>query len=323
MQIAVFSGATFSSAKLKNTAGLPPQTPHSAPANLDLPSINLQAINLQDKTKNSQSSLASLFGRLKYGLLAMIPVLGTPPAQAQTGPAQNAAPCHQQASQKPANPFAAYRVLGSAGLFGDPGISLYTPVLGVIPKELVNIPFTQAEEDPAISILKDPDGQLEVSVRSVEVNPQGNTGIGILKIKAGTDEIGFENSGVLTLNGKKLGNIKETGFILSQPLKNGGIVATSVQIDNEAGEKAERFTFENCEYRITAALRTPEGASAYLDINFEELTGDAADNATGHQETLTGLTHPKTEEPLKMGIADLLRLEPKDPILKALRKKTP
>jgi hypothetical protein len=106
-----------------------------------------------------------------------------------------------------------------------------------------------------------------------------------------------------------VGNIKDSGLVGPITLPGGATISTSSQIDGPNGATAERFTIVNGEYKVTAALRTPSGATPYLDTNFEELTNNAADNATGRDELVPGRT-TASGQPLRMGIDDLLRLEP-------------
>ncbi|MBY0402445.1 MAG: hypothetical protein K2X66_00975 [Cyanobacteria bacterium] len=181
--------------------------------------------------------------------------------------------------------------------------------------------MTQKVGDPPSSILKDPDGALDVQVSQVQINPQGNTGVGRLDISSGPDKILVDNLGNITANGSKVGNINDPGLIAPITLPSGAVIGTRQEIDGANGVTAERFFFQNGEYKITAANRKPTGANSYLDLNFEELTANAADNATGRKETVTGVTDPATGKPLQLGIPDLLRLEPGDPLLARLQGK--
>lgn len=220
----------------------------------------------------------------------------------------------------PPPPCPPVKVNGSAGIYGDPKMGLFTPGLGNIPDALKNIDFNQAAGAPPATILQDPDGNLNVQVTSVQVNPEGNTGVGQLAIKSGSDSVNFDNSGNITVNGKVVGNINDAGFVGPITLPSGAVIGTSTQIDGPNGKTAERFFFKNGEYQITAALRSPAGANSYLDLNFEELTSTAADNATGTKYTVPGVTDPVTGQPLKLSMADLLRLEPEIPFFDQIQR---
>jgi hypothetical protein len=183
---------------------------------------------------------------------------------------------------------------------------------------LRNITFTQRVGDAPTSILSDPDnGGFDVSVRSVQINPEGNTGVGNMTIRSGPDTVVFDNTGTITVNGQRAGNIKDPGFVGPITLPGGGVVSTSTQIDGPNGQTAERFTIRTGEYTVTAALREPSGATPYLDINFEEMTATAANNATGRDEVVSGVT--ENGQPVRLGIDDLLRIEPDTPLLRRLQ----
>jgi hypothetical protein len=198
-------------------------------------------------------------------------------------------------------------VNGAAGLVGDPDLELYTPGITNRPQ---GIKLTLQPSEGLSSILKDPDnGGFEVKASTVQVNPQGNTGVGLLSFQAGPDTVTFDNSGAIRANGQLVGNIKDSGLVAPITLPGGAIISTSRQIDGPNGQMAERFTIVNGEYKVTSALRTPSGATPYLDTNFEELNSSAADNATGRDELVPGRTGANGQ-PLRMGIDDLLRIEP-------------
>ncbi len=198
------------------------------------------------------------------------------------------------------------KALGSAGLFGDPQFQVFTPNL-TLPDALKS-PFASGiGNGQTVTLINDPDkGGLKVDVTGIQVDPRNakSTGVGEAVIKAGTDTVVFKNNGDLVINGVKKGNIKDGGFIAPITLANGSVVSTSNEIDGAGGVRAERFVISNGEYKITAALRSPHPDSKnFLDMNFEELVNNAADNASGYQTSVPGLTG-------KFGIVDLLKLEP-------------
>lgn len=198
------------------------------------------------------------------------------------------------------------KALGSAGLFGDPQFQVFTPNLNL--PDALKSPFASGiGNGQTVTLINDPDkGGLKVDVTGIQVDPRNakSTGVGEAVIKAGTDTVVFKNNGDLLVNGVKKGNIKDGGFIAPITLANGSVVSTGNEIDGAGGVRAERFVISNGEYKITAALRSPHpDSSNFLDMNFEELVNNAADNASGYQTSVPGLTD-------KFGIVDLLKLEP-------------
>ncbi len=208
---------------------------------------------------------------------------------------------------------------GSAGLFGDPYFGLFTPNIGEIPSELQAFDINIAPEDGLTSVLNDPDnGGFDVSVQTYAINPEGSTGVQQASITVGPDSVEFHNNGDLIVNGEVRGNISDEGTIAEIQLTNGSVL-TSEEIDGPNGVTAERFAIITNEYKVTAAVRSPEGAGSYLDMNFEEITNDAANNATGHRSDVPGLNNPVTGTQLQLGIADLLSLESDSSILQFLQ----
>lgn len=199
-------------------------------------------------------------------------------------------------------------------------MGLFTPGLGEIPEAMKNIEFTQKAGDAPVTLLQDPDENLKVQVTSVQVNPEGDTGVGQLSIHSGGDQIQFDHTGNILANGQVVGNINDPGFTGPITLPSGAVIGTSSHIDGPNGEMAERFFFKNGEYQITAAVRTPSGAHPYLDLNFEELVNTAADNATGTRYAVSGVIDPATGQPLMLSMADLLRLEPNVPFFDQLQR---
>ena len=206
----------------------------------------------------------------------------------------------------PPPPPPANKVTGSAGLFGDPQFGVFTPGLGNVPAALKGFE-SHMKAGQTETLLKDTDnGGIEVAGTGVQVDPNNpnSTGIGSATIKSGTDTVTISGNGDLLVNGEKKGNLNDTGLIAPITLANGLTVSTSQEVDGANGQKAERFVISNGDYKITAAPRKPHAESTpYLDMNFEELKAEAADNATGYKTSVPGLT-------TQFGIADLLRLEP-------------
>lgn len=198
------------------------------------------------------------------------------------------------------------KVNGSAGLFGDPQFGLFTPGVENAPNALKAFD-SGIGNGQTVTLLKDSNlGGLEVTGTGTQVDPgrTNSTGIGTATFKSGSDTVRIQGDGSLVVNGQNRGKIGDNGFIAPITLANGLTVSTENAIDGANGETAERFVIRNGEYKITAAARHPHPDSAgYLDMNFEELTANAADNATGFQTNVAGMAR-------KFGIADLLRLEP-------------
>lgn len=198
------------------------------------------------------------------------------------------------------------KLKGSAGLFGDPQFGLFTPGVKNAPNALKAFD-SGIKNGQTVTLLKDSNlGGLEVNGTGVQVDPNrtNSTGIGSATFKSGNDTVKIQGDGSLLVNGQNRGKIGDKGFIAPIKLANGLTVSTENAIDGANGKTAERFVIRNGEYKITAAARNPHpDSAAYLDMNFEELTANAADNATGFQANVAGLAR-------KFGIADLLRLEP-------------
>jgi hypothetical protein len=206
----------------------------------------------------------------------------------------------------PPPPVYQNQVLGSAGLFGDPKFGVFTPNLGTVPAALQGFESNIAPGQ-TVTLLQDSDqGGLSVSGTGTQVDPNNpqSTGIGSATFRSGNDTVTIGGDGSLVVNGQNQGNINDDGLIAPIQLPSGLAVSTNPEIDDANGDKTERFVISNGEYKITAAARKPHpDANGYLDMNFEELTPDAADNATGYQTGVPGLNQ-------SFGIADLLRLEP-------------
>lgn len=198
------------------------------------------------------------------------------------------------------------KVMGSAGLFGDPKFGVFTPGLSNVPEALKSFD-SGIGNGQTVTLLKDTDlGGLEVTGTGVQVDPANanSTALGTASFKSGSDVVTINGDGNLLVNGQNRGNLNSSGFIAPITLSNGLKVSTESAIDGANGQTAERFVIQNGEYKITAAVRSPHPDSKpYLDMNFEELVANAADNATGFQASVAGQTQ-------QFGIADLLRLEP-------------
>ena len=198
------------------------------------------------------------------------------------------------------------KVLGSAGLFGDPKMGLFTPNIGNVPTALKSFE-SNLKPGQTVTLLNDPSlGGLKVSGSVVQVNPANSqsTAIGSAAFTSGNDTVTISGDGSLKVNNNVVANLNDAGNLAPIQLANGMTVSTSQQIDGANGQMAKRFVISNGEYKITAAARKPDGVTTpYLDMNFEELTPDAADNATGYQTSVPGMTG-------QFGLADLLRIEP-------------
>ncbi|MBY0449802.1 MAG: hypothetical protein K2X01_04165 [Cyanobacteria bacterium] len=209
-------------------------------------------------------------------------------------------------------------IKGSAGIFGDPQVGLFTPGIGDIPDALKGFE-TNLKDGQTLNILKDTDkGGINVDVVGTKVNNNGKFGVGKTITKIGNDTVEFRASGELVVNGVVKGNINNDGLIADIQLSNGAVVKTSQEIDGADGKKAERFVIQNGEYKITAAVRKPTGANAYLDLNFEETTNHSAENATGTKFTVPGLKNPVTGKPLEISLPQLLSLRKDSPLLQWL-----
>jgi hypothetical protein len=233
-------------------------------------------------------------------------ILGPSGNGAQKPGNYNHCPCEPTPPPPPAgNPV---KVNGSAGLFGDPQFGVFTPNLGNIPEKLKGFE-SGIQAGQTVTLLKDSDkGGLEVTATGVKVDPNdaNRIGIGSATFKAGNSVVGISGNGELKIDGVLKGNINSPGEISAIQLPGGLTVSTGQAIDGANGQQAERFIISNGEYKITAAVRNPHPESTpYLDMNFEELTPNSADNATGYQASIPGMAN-------KFGIADLLRLEPGD-----------
>ncbi len=267
-----------------------------------------------------QSILQSIFGMLGSlsrmgGYSTPTPPVYTPPEPPVYNPPTQTPPVYTPPEPPVYNPPTPTppvytppqnKVLGSAGLFGDPQFGVFTPNLGNIPAALRGFE-SGIQTGQTVTLLNDADlGGLNVEATGIQVDPSNpnSHGVGTATFKSGNDTVTIQNSGDLLVNGQVRGNIKSSGLIAPIQLANGVTVSTSLQIDGANGQMAERFVIQNGEYKITAALRSPSADSqSYFDMNFEELVATAADNATGYRTSVPGLTS-------QFGIVDLLKLEP-------------
>lgn len=198
------------------------------------------------------------------------------------------------------------KIRGAAGLVGDPKFMLLTPSLQNDPKYAALKSFDSAiKNGQTATLLNDADqGGFQVNVTGIQVDPAktNSTGVGQANFKVGNQTVAFSNNGDLLVDGVKKGNINDTGFIGTITLANGATVSTANRVDDANGNQKERFIIRNGEYEVTAAVRSPHPDSKkYLDMNFEELTNNAATNATGYQTNVAGFGN--------IGIVDLLKLE--------------
>lgn len=253
--------------------------------------------------------MASMLPMLLMGLLQMLmSQFGLGGGNYGNGNTQNPPPKPDNTGYPPPPPPppAKNKVTGSAGLFGDPQFGVFTPGLGNVPAALKGFE-SHIKAGQTETLLKDTDnGGLEITGTGVQVDPNNpnSTGIGSATFKSGNDTVTISGNGDLLVNGQKKGNLNDDGLIAPIKLSNGMTVSTSQEVDGANGQKAERFVIANGDYKVTAAPRKPHAESTpYLDMNFEELKADAADNATGYKASVPGFT-------TQFGIADLLRLEP-------------
>jgi hypothetical protein len=257
------------------------------------------------------SLIHELFTQL-MGPIAQPDTANPPPAAGYPSPDPGNTPSPDPAYTPPVYtydpPPPKEQIKGSAGLFGDPQFGLFSPQLGQIPNALKAFE-SNIKPGETVTLLNDPDaGGLNISAKAVQVDPNNadSSGIGTATFKSGNDTVIIHGNGDLIINGQKKGNINDTGMIAPITLASGLTISTAQEIDGANGAKAERFVITNGEYKMTAATRKPHADSTpYLDMNFEELEPDAADNATGYQTTIPGIGN-------RFGIVDLLRLEPGD-----------
>ncbi len=205
------------------------------------------------------------------------------------------------------------KVRGSAGLFGDPKLGLFTP-----DSQIQGVPPILREFDSGlaagqtVTVLDDPDNDhFAVSVNTVQVDPANadSVGVGSANINFGPVAQGFGDNEIIVNNDgtvhvrfgdaidPSFGNINDG--IAKQTISHGVTIETAVR-DGET-----KLIVNNGEYEVALAMRSPHpDSSNYFDINFEELTADAADNATGHDVQIGDLG--------AFGIDELLGLEQAD-----------
>ncbi|MEB3286190.1 MAG: hypothetical protein VKJ04_01670 [Vampirovibrionales bacterium] len=204
----------------------------------------------------------------------------------------------------PPPPPAPEKVNGSAGLFGDPRMGVFTPGV-TVPNALKDFDSGIGNGE-TVTLLNDGDnGGLQIDVTGIQVDPNrtNSTGIGRFTVNSGSESFQVLNNGTVAF-GSQTWTFDQLRTAGTQTLANGATFGISSEIDNASGGTANRFSFQNGEYKMTAALRSPHPDSQnYFDMNFEEIMADAADNATGHQTSVPGQSSP-------FGIADLLRIEP-------------
>ena len=200
------------------------------------------------------------------------------------------------------------KVRGAAGLFGDPRFGVFTPGV-TVPNALKDFD-SGIDAGETVSLLKDNDANgFEVEVTGIQVDPvkTNSVGVGQINVTFGGDDFMTSSEIIITNDGNiqlregdaihpSIGNVNTLNGV--QDLGDG------VTIERGIRNGEERIIIRNGEYEVTAALRSPHPDSEnYFDMNFEELTEDAADNATGYQTAVAGQTNP-------FGIVDLLQIEP-------------
>jgi hypothetical protein len=201
-------------------------------------------------------------------------------------------------------------------------MALYTPTIGTIPTALQDVPMSVPTGTP-ISVLADTsDNNLNDQLTFSTINPQGKMGVTTDTIQSGSDTVTFNNSGELIVDGVNEGNIS-SGSIAPITLKDGATVGVDSEIDSTSANgtpvMAPRLYYEDGDFKMTAALRQPSGATPYLDLNFQEETPGAAANATGYEQTDTGVTDPTTGKTLQVSIPELLSMNENTPLFKALQ----
>lgn len=201
---------------------------------------------------------------------------------------------------------------GSAGIFGDPHIGLFTPqILNNMEVETrtqwKNI-ATFLEMDREYLLLRDPDSELEVYARTTGVNPMdpsSSVGIGTVVIKTHLTQIVFDGgNGSIVINGTEAGNTVKKG---TQIFK---VPSAIFECHNEILKGYDYCLFWDNEYRIKIFPRSPHpDAKNYFDLSFEENYSNAAANADGDT-----LTVPIGSIPYSLSLADLLDMEMDSPL---------
>lgn len=215
-------------------------------------------------------------------------------------------------------------IKGSAMLVGDPQLGLTTPELAALNTVLNNFD-SKMVEGQTYTVLEDSDENgYKVDVETIDINGDADSGISV-----GTSTIaaGSHTIKVNIVDGQAVAEIQTEGSdaiqlvnlndgISELDLGDGIFVNVEEVIDGPNGETANRIIVKNNEHSTSFALRDPgNDLPQYLDMGFAELTKDAANNATGYQAELDNLTNPVTGNPLKLGIADLLKMESDNPLL--------
>jgi hypothetical protein len=189
----------------------------------------------------------------------------------------------------PAPPAVVY---GSLNISGDPKVNVSTA--GVT---RTAIDFNEPVGQP-ITLLNDPDQGFSLKTQLYTINPEGSRGQEKITLTVNGKTVEFANNGNLVVDGQVKGSIKATGDIASLALGPDAQVKTAL-MDDGGGKQIKRFVFTSGDYEVTAALRQPEGAQPYYDLNVAERKDNAADNATGDAIVGQGTT----------GVDDLLRLK--------------
>lgn len=192
-------------------------------------------------------------------------------------------------------------VRGAAGLNGDPKFSLFTPSLIAAHPELASFESGLKAGDNAPLLVDNDNGGINVDADGVQVDPSNANTVGVGKVNFtvnGRTITADAATGNFIVDGDMAFNLDMDGLVSPVDLGNGASISTAMKIDDAEGNQAERIVVRNGEYEVTLALRQPHPDSAnYFDMNFEELTANAAANATGLKAS-NGF-----------GIAELLNLE--------------
>jgi hypothetical protein len=207
---------------------------------------------------------------------------------------------------------------------GDPYFSLETKGIGTIPQAFKGIPIDLPHGE-TINLLSDPDcGGLELLARGATTNPNGNddaTGIDQLSLNVGQDQkqqklIFRASDKALLLNGRVIATLDDdvTG---PKRLPQGALgYYGTIETKDYEGKPQRQFVLLTPQYRIAASVTEPGDCQTnFLNITVDEMTVNAANNATGDKQIFYGVKNPTTDENAKVSLADLLAIEPGNPLL--------
>lgn len=210
-------------------------------------------------------------------------------------------------------PAPGYIINGSAGIFGDPHMALFTPPdqfssIGGVPNALLGFnTHLQAGQTPVL--LQDADfGGFKATATIGDINGSDAMGNSVtnLAVLANGATIGVDaNTRRLTLNGTPIGTALDANGLIAFNAQEQALIdaiGQGVKLGSRIGYGNEEVFFvQNNEYDVTAAWRKPHPNNlAYLDVAFAERTANAAANATGYEVNLG---------PASLSIADLLNFE--------------